>query len=273
MARLPGDAAALELEAANLRAAHAHGEVPGAAVPRCIAVGPWRGAPVLLETAVPGSPLKPPRLRRDPTGWSEKVTRWLVALHRATRGAALGPHGLRQCVHEPLASLHAAGGQLAALAARTTAVLPEELTTVCAVLEHGDLASPNVLADERGELSVVDWEQADPAGLPAADLFFFLNYAAGSRDRASTVAAQVQAYHAALIARDGWARRLVAGYAAALQLPASVLPALLLVTWPRIVARLQARLQAGEGSGVESERYVALWRHTLEHREAVHFGS
>lgn len=273
MARLPDGAAALELEAANLGAAHAHGEVPGASVPRCIACVAWRGSHVLLETAVPGSPLKPPRLRRDAAGWSAKVTRWLVALHGATRGAALGPHGLNRCVHDPFAALHAAGGQLAALAIRTAAVLPEELTKLPAVLEHGDLASPNVLADEHGELSVVDWEQADPAGLPAADLFFFLNYAAGARDGASTVAAQVRAYHAALIAQDGWARRLVAGYAAALQLPVSVLPALLLVTWPRVVARLQSRVQAGAGTGVESERYVALWRHTLEHREAVHFSS
>jgi aminoglycoside phosphotransferase len=273
MARLPGDAAALELEAANLGAAHAHGEVPGASVPRCITCVAWRGSHVLLETAVPGSPLSPPRVRRDAAGWSERVTRWLAALHGATRGPALGPHGVNHCVHEAFASLHAAGGQLASLAARTAAVLPEELAALPAVLEHGDLASPNVLADEHGELSVVDWEQADPAGLPAADLFFFLNYAAGARDGATSVAARVRAYHAALIAPDGWARRFVAGYATALQLPASVLPALLLVAWPRVVARLRARVQAGEGTGLESERYVALWRHTLEHREAVRFTS
>jgi Ser/Thr protein kinase RdoA (MazF antagonist) len=273
MARLPEDRAALEAEAANLAAAHAPGDVPGAAIPRCIACRAWRGSHVLLETAVPGSPLKPARLRRDTARWCEAVTRWLGAFHGATRREVLGPEGVNQNVHAPLAALHAAGGQLAALAVRTTALLPAELTQLPAVLEHGDLAAPNVLGTLRGEVSVVDWELADAAGLPATDLFFFLNYAAGARDGGTTGVEILRAYHAALLAPDAWARRWVTAYAGALQIPAALLPALLLVTWPRVVARLLARLQAGDGIGAEVERYVALWRHTLEHLQEVRFSS
>lgn len=48
------------------------------------------------------------------------------------------------------------------------------------VFEHGDLSYPNLLLLPTGEPGVLDWELANPDGLPACDLFLFLTYVAFS---------------------------------------------------------------------------------------------
>jgi aminoglycoside phosphotransferase (APT) family kinase protein len=61
------------------------------------------------------------------------------------------------------------------------------------VARHNDLTMWNVLAEERGAIGVIDWAEAEPAGLPLTDFFYAVADAAyaadGSRSRLGAVRA------------------------------------------------------------------------------------
>jgi hypothetical protein len=66
------------------------------------------------------------------------------------------------------------------------------------VPEHRDCSPWNVLIDQRGGLSVLDWESAEPNGLPFLDLTYFLTYLAIFLDKALGTPRVLEAYLAGL---------------------------------------------------------------------------
>jgi hypothetical protein len=149
------------------------------------------------------------------------------------------------------------------------------------VFEHGDLSHPNLLRLHGGGLGVLDWELADPRGLPAQDLFFFLTYVAFARERVRDAADHLRAFDAAFFGARAWARPFVRAYAEALRIPAELLSPLFLLAWLRHLARLVERLAAPTAGGplapdtvrwLRENRYYALWRHTLRGLDRLDWG-
>ena len=101
------------------------------------------------------------------------------------------------------------------------------------VLEHGDLAPPNLLRLRNGGLGVVDWEVADPAGLPLGDLLFFAAFVV-DQGRTSHVPPGPAGLPPALGA-------LIERQAAHLGIDAALIPALRLTMWARWADRQLAR--------------------------------
>jgi len=187
--RLAGDGAALATEAAGLAAVErALGET--SSVPRLVAFLADQPHPVLVETAVEGTPVSPAALARDLEGNVEAAVAWLERLAR-TSGRPASPADdearFRRLVEEPLAVLARAAGpglELGDLVPRTLeALAPLRGAGLPLVLEHGDTSHPNLLRRPFGDLGVVDWELADHDGLPGHDLCFFLVYAATAARR------------------------------------------------------------------------------------------
>ena len=75
-----------------------------------------------------------------------------------------------------------------------------------------------LLVDARGRIAVVDWELAEAHGLPAADLFFFLNYVAGACAAARRPEDVRRAFQAAFFGPDAWTVPYVRRYAEAVQI-------------------------------------------------------
>ena len=147
-----------------------------------------------------------------------------------------------------------------------------------AVLEHGDFSHPNVLLLKDGRAGVVDWEMADPHGLPCHDLVFFLTYAAFARENARENNRYLPAIHAAFFGNKAWARPYLIKYAEQFQLPFETLTPLFLLCWVRYVVGLLRRLnESGEPLRGETvrwlrqNRYFAAWRYSLEHVEQLHW--
>jgi aminoglycoside phosphotransferase len=202
--RVAGDGSSLATEARSLRRVSCalrgrdHGTVPEVLAHRAD-----MAYPLLLERALPGRPLAPRVVRRDRAAVVADVAAWLTRLATATASAP--PAGwFERVVPAPLA------------ATLRHAELP-------AVFEHGDLCHPNLLRQPDGRLGVLDWERADPAGLPAADLFTFLTYAAVAGVPARRRAA---AMRAAFHRPDGWVWPVAEGYARRLDIDPALLPAL-----------------------------------------------
>ncbi|HWH14648.1 MAG TPA: hypothetical protein VNT51_07865 [Miltoncostaeaceae bacterium] len=105
-----------------------------------------------------------------------EVTDRLIELALATCGVdALSPHPValaaaRDFARSYASALPEAQGAAAAAVARQLPALPT-------VMEQRDCSPWNLLRRPRGGLVMLDWESAEPAGLPLLDLVYFLTFA------------------------------------------------------------------------------------------------
>jgi hypothetical protein len=285
--RLSGASASIEREVANLRACHALKPGGFDSIPRVVAFEEYLGRPILVETALVGPPIDPSTIRRSLERSCQAVSAWLVDLQLPRPGAeqtAVDWYG--RLVKEPLKRLEGLvpwSAEERGLLERTQElVAPLAGLELPLVFEHGDLSHPNVMSLGNGRVGVVDWELADPCGLPAYDLFFFLTYAAFALKNARTNNDYVSAFQAAFFGRSAWAQPYVVDYAEQLGLPRTALTPLFALCWARYMASLLSRLessatpQASLGTNtvewLRTNRYYALWRHTLAHASELHWG-
>jgi hypothetical protein len=164
-----GEADLLDRLGAGARAA-------GARVPVRLARGSVAGRSVLAETVVPGRTaadvlIKDPGRVHDIT---EALVRWLERWNAATTRAQQG-------------SARTLAGEVLGAADSLRDLLPEgaayrrRLADACAgiqdsdiplVAAHNDLTMWNVMAGADGSIGILDWADADHAGLPLLDFFY-----------------------------------------------------------------------------------------------------
>ncbi len=282
VAKLPrfANASTLAREAANLRAVQERG-AGFASIPRVLAFETCGDRPVLVQTALAGSALDRATVQRYPDPWCRAILDWLGELESGGERAPLEPGWFERLVEGPLDSL----ASLASPSSREVRAI--ECTRKLAatllgrrpppgVFEHGDLSPPNVLRLRGGGIGILDWELAEPHGLPAGDLFFFLTWVAWARERAESLEARRAALHRAFFGRDAWARPYVLAYARRIGLPLDALTPLFALTWARTLGRFVERLGGpaesfAEGSSqwLRQNRYYSVWRHSLAHRDEL----
>jgi Phosphotransferase enzyme family len=136
------------------------------------------------------------------------------------------------------------------------------------VLEHGDLAPPNLLRLRDGQLGVVDWEVADLDGLALGDLLFFAAFVG------SATAADAGDRSAAGPARPtipGVARPAVERQAAVLGLDPGLIAVLDVVMWARWADRQLARFADPDDATPIGERlprrHIRSWSAAVAHLE------
>src|SRR3954452_2567707 len=120
-----------------------------------------------LETAAVGTrlstTLRRPLPRRTKIAAVERVASWLREVARATAGATPLPHDRERLLREVLPRrLDAAQIE------KVTAALDRSPGS----FQHNDLAEENVVVS-RGDFRIVDWEWAQPDGIPIGDLLYF----------------------------------------------------------------------------------------------------
>jgi len=241
---------------------------------------------LLIETAVQGQTMKPAMVRRQPDKCLQAVYHWLVDLNLATViSSKYEFEWFARLVDAPLNDFQQLLPRLSAedrlIERSRTIVQPLQQSDIPLLFEHGDLSSPNILIDGEASIGVVDWELANPKGLPAADLFFFLTYMAFAQKAAKRLKEYLQAFHKAFFGRQAWARSHVVNYAQQLQLSPEWLKPLFVLCWARYVSGLVFRLDTMSDSAIAFEqstepwlrqnRYFALWKHTLEHLDELAF--
>lgn len=240
-------------------------------VPLIMATGVHGGARSVAQSAASGRVLTRKEVRKRPEYWTDRVAEWLIEVHRATRhrGAENGRRLVR-LLERPVRELRdhlPASGPDASLGARTGQMLRilGRLELPC-VLEHGDLWGSNILIGREDRISVVDWEWAEPHGLPGRDLFFFLAFVAMTRERADSPEARLEAFRRAFRGPGGWARPWIAAYWNELRLPLEAASALFASCWSRHVRRLVRRpdgILAPEKDlrdGLQQHHYFTFWK-------------
>jgi Phosphotransferase enzyme family len=278
IARLLDDRGSLAREAANLRAVQASRAAGFDTIPRLIALDSIAGRATLIETALPGRPIDPGTIRRRLVAAVDAVTTWLDEL-QTPDPTRLDDSWFGRLLEQPLerlASLCAPASEELQLARRTLDLLePIRHERVPLVIEHGDLSQPNLVWLPDGRAGVVDWEFAEPEGLPLLDLSFFLNYAATAAAGARTEAEAVAAFHRAFVGRDTWCTRALCAYASRLRIPERLMTPLFVASWARYAAKMILLEPAPEHvptGGLEPalrrESRFHLWRHAVENVEA-----
>ncbi len=276
--RLPDAGEFLEREVRILRAVQALRPGGFASVPEVVAYDTYCGYPILLETAIVGTPMSKAVARRDMARCCRLGVEWLVEVQQPQPDRG-GADWFDRLVLEPLAAIENASAltpdEERALAVTRQLAARLQEANLPPVLEHGDLSHPNLIVMPHGGLGVVDWELARLDGLVACDLFFFLTYIAFARNRARSLPEYLQAFHEAFFGTEAWARPYISHYARALELPTEALAPLFVLTWARYTGQLVARVREAGGlddrlSGetadwLRSNRYHALWLYAASH--------
>ena len=279
--RLPGDDGQLQRETRNLRAAQESRDGGFRSIPRVIAFEEYGGHRFLVESIVPGRPIRPDAIRLRPEDTIQKTIDWLFEFQSASVADA-----------KPLATVFS--GRVAEQLAVLDRFLPEsgeerdalETTRdeieilassgLCTVFEHGDFSPPNILVDRDGNIGIVDWELAEPQGIPLTDVLFFLTSAAFARARAGYGQRRVLAFQNAFYGSDPWACKFVRRFCDRFEIDTELVRSLMVLCWARYAANILARLHADLTPGSEEYRetlswfkrnpYCAIWRYASQNK-------
>jgi aminoglycoside phosphotransferase len=280
--RLGEPSAALAREAAILRRLERErpGGVPN--IPRVIAFLDEPGRQLLIETALEGPALDERVVRRHPHAWLERVLTWLEALPQSASRDVAGAHErLLQRPLQEFAARHTTV-EVATLVAETLELVsPLRDSDMPLVVEHGDLRHPNLVRMARERVGVVDWELAEPDGLPLNDLFAFLAYVAVAMRKATTQQHQARAFSDAFVNEKDWVQQAIRAYAQRLELDSSLVTPLFVACWARYACGLGARAagdepHSGYGSATSSlpeavrqSPYYTFWQEAVRHARGL----
>ena len=284
--RLAGDSPSLQKETAALQAIQSTRPQGFASIPRVVAFEPVLSRQILVETALVGKTMNPATVRDDPDGCCRVVMDWLIGLQAATRHSAQeDTDWFSRLVERPFRAftgLFPYSADEARLLERTwDLVSPLREVDLPLMIEHGDLSSPNIMLLEGGGPGVVDWELADPRGLPACDLFFFLTYIAFARENARSNRQHLSAFQKAFFGHAAWASPSIRKYAQQLDLAPVWLTPLFVLCWLRYMTGLLIRLDNAKPSPervdpetaawLRRNRYYSLWRYAISHVDDINF--
>ena len=231
-ARVPAAGASLECEAAALQRVEAsHPGVAG--VPRLLGSERRAGCRAVTETVVAGEPLIGTLSPATFADLAARVTGWLTELvdDGAPRPAA---EWRQRLIEEPLARFGRDFGAVAAATAERCRDVLAKLGDLPAAAEHRDCSPWNVVVDTDGSLGLLDWESAEPNGLPVPDLVYFLANAAFVLESALETGAVRPVYSRLLDPETERGRvfaRCAEDYCSRLGIPASELHRLRLLCW------------------------------------------
>jgi hypothetical protein len=262
----------LENEWRALEILRGRGIGAGAGVPDPLFMGSHRGLAVLGESAIDGAPFRERTRAAADCPQARAAVDWLVDLGAGTVARAteedpgalaeLGPRLERFTRIYRLSAEHQRRlGSYAAALTASAAGFP-------LVFQHGDPGPWNVLVTGDGRPAFLDWEAAEPRGMPLWDLFHFLrsfslqvSQRAGTRDPLQSFAEQFleqSDVHGLLV--DATSRfRSRTGLAADLVEP------LFYTCWMHRALKEAATLPPGR---LDQGRYVGILRLALEQREA-----
>lgn len=276
--RLAGFDDSVEREAQNLSAIQASRPEGFSSIPRLVALQENHNRKILIETALSGRSMDPTIVRKNPTKCIENVIDWLMSINQSTCcSARVTPNWFERLVEQPIQCF----ARKIPLNEEETCLLnhtweaAEKLRemNLPIVFEHGDLSHPNILLLDQGRIGVLDWEQAEPLGLPATDLFYFLGYVGFAKYRSRENSDYIPALQSAFFGKDAWARPFIQTYAEKLQLPFASLTPLFLLSWFKYISGLLNRVSPSEPEDqlvrpetvdwIRSNRFYAIWRHAV----------
>lgn len=143
------------------------------------------------------------------------------------------------------------------------------------VPEQRDCSPWNVFVSDGGRLALLDWESAEPRGLPTLDLFYFLAHAAFLADGTLRSGQETRTYRALFDERTTYGRvysEMVQRYSDGLDLDASALDALRAFMWmvhaigefDRALASIADDVADRRRTAARGLLFLALWQQDVK---------
>lgn len=262
----------LETEISALRDLEVAGVVEPATVPRIAFSGRPGGLVVAAETALHGAPFRQRSSGEPDCPLALAAVNWLLRLGSATADRSSVSPALAA---ERMTLLVARFRQVYDPPARISGFLEEQLAQVDSakafpvVFAHGDAGNWNLLVSDDGRVAFLDWENAEPLGVPLWDLFYFLQTygvwaasVAGIRYGPKVFTRQLlldSPFHRLLV-------RTTAQYCAVTRLPPELVSPLFHLFLVQQAVREGLRLSP---AGLARGRYVQLLDQSTGHRGAL----
>jgi aminoglycoside phosphotransferase len=283
--RIPGDTSRLDIEVKNLQAVHASRPSGFDSIPRIIIYEDYLGNRLLVETALTSPTMRQSVVRSQPEVCIAAVFNWLIDLQKPSAQISSNDNWMARLAERPLQKFEEwipVNSVEKSLLQRTRECCHLiDAKSLPLVIEHGDLSSPNILMNDQNQIGVVDWELAEPRGLPVVDLFFFLTYIAFSLQKASKKPEYLHAFKRAFFGRQCWTIPHITKYCDALKISSEALRPLFVVCWARYVAGLVQRLKQHENqqgqlsdpqvSWLRGNRFYELWKYSVDHLNDLGF--
>lgn len=136
------------------------------------------------------------------------------------------------------------------------------------VFQHGDPGPWNMMVTPSGQVAVLDWEAAEPQGIPLWDLFYFLRSYALDIARAGGVNDGLHGYKQQFLADTPLSSLVVETvqrYCQAIDLPTALILPLFYTCWMHRALKEATRLPVNK---VDSGRFVNLLRMCIDHQTA-----
>jgi len=239
-----------------------------ATVPRVAFFGRHAGLAVLGETAVEGVAFDRRSTFMADCPAAGAVIGRITELGRSTaeRSAATPKQiaeGLQTLLDRFLKIYHVTRKQLALLESRIAAIAQSD-EPIPLVFQHGDPGAWNVLITPRGEAALLDWEAAEPQGMPLWDLFYFLRSYAVRMARRNTTRDALKGFRQYFLRESSlspWVDAAVRQYAERIQLPRRLVGPLFYTCWMHRALKEATRLSAAK---LQQGHYVSLLRSCLD---------
>jgi hypothetical protein len=233
LARVPESEGALRREVSALRRV-ADRPVPVTAdIPRVVFCDRLAGTLAVGETPVTGQPISTVLTADVHRKLALRVTDLVATL--GLDGAPVAPVTYWERLVEPvLGDFRARFGVVNADAHASVRQALLALPSLTLVAEHRDCSPWNVLVTDDDKLALLDWESAEPEGLPLLDLVYYLSHATFFVDRTLGSGGERASYARLLDATSNSGRvfaEAIARYCAATGLDASAVDALRRFTW------------------------------------------
>lgn len=188
-------------EADALAACHANAVAPG--VPRLLARCGSGAQLAIAETPGRGAPMFTRLSRSTFTSLARQGASWLEDFHATHQSAAPDAAAWRARTHQALARFaDTFGAVIDAQMLAETAELVARIEDVASVIEHRDFGPWNILVDDAGTMTVLDWESSRVRGLPLLDLIYFTAYIGFFVDRAMVSRRFAESYRTTLDPRS-----------------------------------------------------------------------
>jgi hypothetical protein len=229
------------------------------------------GLAVLGETAVVGAPFLDRTTAKDDCPHARAVVDWLLELGVFTAHDVpdvAQPVGRLEALLERFDELYRPDGETSRLLEAEMSALAASTDGLRLVFQHGDPGPWNLVVTADGSPGFLDWESADPDGMPLWDLFHFLrsfglavSQKAGRRDPGRSFVDQV-------LATSGVNRLLVETtkrFCDETGLSTRLVEPLFYLCWVHRAVKEASRLPREE---LESGRYFNLLRLAVARRDA-----
>ncbi|HBY96454.1 MAG TPA: hypothetical protein DEP84_21340 [Chloroflexi bacterium] len=262
----------LENEYQALALLQARGVGDSETLPQPLFLGYHSNLAIVGETAIKGTPFRQRTQATADCPYAHAAIDWLIELGATTvDGIGATP---KQVV-ETLRVLFDRFVQIYQLAPAHSDFLAEQITAIGRtpkafplVFQHGDPGTWNVLVTRSGRVAFLDWEAAEPQGMPLWDLFYFLRSYSIGTGRARGIRNRLEGFTQQFLAESPLSSLVVDSVARYLKrtgLPTELVEPLFYTCWMHRALKEATRLVA---TTLEYGHYVSLLRLCIDQRSS-----